>query len=154
MLGWAGADSVDSSAELESEWPNLSKTEYRITSPYTRIYNCFAWAAHEDDRWWSPLPESDYYWPDGAPREQTLGAYICAYQTLGFEPCEDGLLETGFEKIAIYLAPSGEPQHIARQVANGKWTSKLGVLEDIEHELDGLAGDLYGSVQQFMKRPL
>ncbi|MCY7407984.1 MAG: hypothetical protein LH631_11575, partial [Alkalinema sp. CAN_BIN05] len=43
------------------------------------------------------------------------------------------------------------PQHVARQLPNGLWTSKLGRLEDIEHELDGLSGDLYGTVQKFMK---
>jgi hypothetical protein len=33
-----------------------------------------------------------------------------------------------------------------------KWTSKLGWLEDIEHELDGLIGDRYGVVGQILKR--
>jgi hypothetical protein len=38
----------------ESQFPNLAKTEYRVTSSQTAIYNCFAWAAVQDDRWWSP----------------------------------------------------------------------------------------------------
>ncbi|NJL66080.1 MAG: hypothetical protein HC849_06250 [Oscillatoriales cyanobacterium RU_3_3] len=33
-----------------------------------------------------------------------------------------------------------------------KWTSKLGWLEDIEHELDGFVGDRYGVVGQILKR--
>jgi hypothetical protein len=32
------------------------------------------------------------------------------------------------------------------------WTSKLGRIEDIEHELNGLEGQEYGTVKQFMKR--
>lgn len=35
----------------ENEFPHLAATGYRITSPATRAYNCFAWAAGEDDRW-------------------------------------------------------------------------------------------------------
>jgi hypothetical protein len=44
--------------------------------------------------------------------------------------------------------------HAARQLDNGKWTSKLGQLEDIEHEsLEALSGAVYGSVVQVLKKP-
>ncbi len=43
--------------------------------------------------------------------------------------------------------------HAVRQLANGKWTSKLGKAEDIEHDSpDDIAGGLYGEVVQFMRR--
>jgi hypothetical protein len=145
---------MDTNAELESDWPNLSITKYKITSRYTTDYNCLAWAVYEDDRWWSPLPEEDYYWPEGAPREHTLEAFSRAYQICGYEICDSGELEIGFEKIAIYTNANDEPQHVARLLPCGKWTSKLGNLEDIEHELAGLTGELYGSARQFMKRML
>ena len=48
----------------------------------------------------------------------------------------------------------GEPTHAARQLPNGKWTSKLGRWEDIEHDLEGLTGEMYGSVQQILKRQI
>ena len=48
----------------------------------------------------------------------------------------------------------GVPLHAARHVPSGRWTSKLGELEDIEHALDGLEGTEYCSVVQIMKRPL
>lgn len=123
----------------EEEFPNLAATGYRITSRRSRFYNCFAWAAGEDDRW-----------PDGVPAELTIAAFIQAYQTLGYETCDRADLESGFEKIAIYATLDGEP---ARQLPNGKWTSKLGRWEDIEHELDGLTSEMYGSVKQILKRP-
>jgi hypothetical protein len=63
-------------------------------------------------------------------------------------------LELEYQKIAIYIDVSGTPTHAARQLPNGKWTSKLGWLEDIEHELDGLTGDRYGCVAQILKRPI
>ncbi|MEG3858797.1 hypothetical protein QT974_06710 [Microcoleus sp. herbarium12] len=71
---------------------------------------------------------------------------------LGYEICKDDLLEVGYQKIAIYVDLNGIPTHAARQLVNGKWTSKLGWLEDMEHELDGLVGDRYGVVGQILKR--
>ena len=143
---------MDINAELKQDWPNLEQTRYRITSSHTDRYNCLAWAIGEDDRWWSPLPEEDYYWPEGVPREVTVEAFAKAYETLGFSVCEHGDIEPALEKLAIYVASDNRPKHIARQLPNGSWTSKLGMLEDIEHELEGLNGDLYGTVQKFMAR--
>jgi hypothetical protein len=55
------------------------------------------------------------------------------------------------EKVALYATDEG-PAHAARQLSNGRWTSKLGRDEDIEHELEGLAGSHYGAVVQFLQR--
>ena len=41
-----------------------------------------------------------------------------------------------------------------RLISSGRWTSKLGNLEDIEHTtLDGLRSLVYGTIAVFMKRP-
>jgi hypothetical protein len=69
-------------------------------------------------------------------------------------PCEGSGLEVGFEKIALYALPDGEPTHAARQLLSGKWTSKLGRWQDIEHELEGLVCDRYGTVKQVLKRAI
>ncbi len=107
--------------EFEFKWPNLSLTDYQVTSPKSQEYNCFAWAAEEDDRWWQPIPGEQFYWPDGVPQEETLEAYIQAYETLGYEICKEDRLEVGYQKIAIYVDSSSIPTHAARQLANGKW---------------------------------
>jgi hypothetical protein len=143
---------MDINVELEADWPNLAQTHYRITSPHTGDYNCLAWATGEDERWWSPLPEDDYYWPEGVPRELSIASFVMAYETVGFVVCENGDWVLNVEKLAIYITSDGRPQHVARQLPNGFWTSKLGRLEDIEHELEGLTGQLYGTVQKFMER--
>ena len=69
--------------------------------------------------------------------------------------CSDSSLEAGYEKIAIYVK-DGIPTHAARQLGDGRWTSKLGKYEDIEHDsLDALNGDGYGEygrVALFMSR--
>lgn len=70
-----------------------------------------------------------------------------------YKVCESGSLESGIEKIAIYVDDSGIPQHVARQLQDGTWTSKLGKEEDIQHNLlEALEGDLYGKVTVFMMR--
>jgi hypothetical protein len=139
---------------LELRYPNLAKTDYDVTSPKSQEYNCFAWAAGDQERWWQPTPEDEFYWVEGVPMEETLSAYIQAYQTLGYTPCEKKTLELGYTKIALYVNEDGVPIHAARQLSTGKWTSKLGALEDIEHELEGLTGDRYGKIGQILKKQI
>lgn len=140
-------------AWIERDFPNLSANGYEITSPDTINYNCIAWAAGDDQRWWWPDSQNIDYWPEGVPREVTVEAFQQAFQTIGYEVCADDTIEPGYQKIAIYADSHGKPTHIARQLENGKWTSKLGQDEDIEHEnLPGLAGVIYGNVVVIMKR--
>lgn len=139
--------------ELEHIFPNLKLTPYRLTSPRTSEYNCIAWAADENDRWWWPDPHGVAYWPKDVPREVTLKAFIAAYGTRGYSSCDEEELEPGYDKIAIYVDRDGKPTHAARQLESGDWTSKCGHLNDITHTLDGLKDSGYGRVGQLMKRP-
>lgn len=81
---------------------------------------------------------------------------MAVFASLGYEPCADGILEQGYEKIALFAHDKegvAQPTHAARQLGDGKWTSKLGALEDIEHaQAENVAGDCYGKVTQFMRR--
>jgi hypothetical protein len=127
-----------------------------VTSLETTEYNCIAWAAEENDRVWWPDSLNIGYWPDGVAREETLDAFIAAYATLEYEPCADGVLEPGFQKIVIY-SHSGKPTHAARQLPSGLWTSKLGRWFDIEHDTPEKVVRFpqcggYGQPIQFMKR--
>jgi hypothetical protein len=115
---------------LELRYPNLKNTEYTVTSPRTQEYNCFAWVAGDQERWWQPTPEDEFYWVQGVPMEETLSAYIQAYQTLGYVACDNSDLEKGYEKIALYTDNEGTPLHAAKQLLTGKWSSKLGDLEE------------------------
>jgi hypothetical protein len=133
-------------------FPNLTLDNSKPKSPATPEYNCIAWAANDAERFWWPDKFGVGYWPCTVPREVTLESFVLAYGTLGYAVCEDGDLEKGFEKIAIY-ANDNAPTHAARQLDNGKWTSKLGSGQDIEHDsLDILTGNIYGAVVQFLKR--
>ena len=89
-----------------------------------------------------------------------MGTLIGILKELGFAMCSDGSLEVGFEKIAIYSMSGGVAwDHVARQLPDGQWTSKLGELLDITHtDLESLtrSGNKpgYGEVSWFLKRPL
>ncbi len=138
-----------------NDFPLLTPADHNITSPASPKYNCIAWAVEDSAQWWEPDPDNTYHWPLGVPRDYTLQAFIEAYRTHGYDLCDDGHAEEGFEKIAIYVNADGDPQHAARLLPNGRWASKLGPYEDIEHAtLECLNGELYGTPQTYLRRPL
>ena len=139
--------------------PGLDASDFAITSTKTEEYNCIAWALKEDDRWWSHNDLLGHYWPEGVRRAGTVSAYQAALATEGFEICDSGEVVDGVEKIALFAA-GDEFTHVARQLPNGRWTSKLGRDCDIEHELEALVAARspmpsyrYGEVVAFMQRP-
>lgn len=134
---------------IEKAFPNLAKDGFLIKSPKSIKYNCIAWAVGVDRVPWWPI---DGYWPDKIPRNESLTSFIKLFVTLGYKICKSDKHERGFEKIAIYADTNKKVKHAARQSSSGKWTSKLGQSEDIEHTLDGLVGLLYGSVKVIMKK--
>jgi hypothetical protein len=137
-------------------FPLLARAGYQITSPRNEDYNCIAWAAGDDKICWWPVPlhVKDVFWPAGATRAETLGAFREAFATLSYVECDAADMEPDFEKIALFADANGMPLHAARQLPEGRWTSKLGELEDIEHALHDLEGEAYGTVVLLMKRDL
>jgi hypothetical protein len=135
-------------------FPKLHEKGFDLTSPETPFYNCIAWAAGDTQRWWWPDPNDQYYWPPGIPRHETLQTFILLFKNLGYTICEDAEYEEAFDRVAIYVDDlTGKPTHAARQVSYGRWTSKLGSLVDIEHDINGVSGRRYGSIAAIMKRP-
>jgi hypothetical protein len=133
---------VDANQWLRTEFPNLSHEYHEIKSRIADEYNCIAWAAHDTVRWWQPSGDPDHYWPPGLPFDYTLENYTHAFETLGYEVCDSESFELGYEKVAIYIDIHGTPQHMARQLASGMWTSKLGRGWDIEHQsVHGVEGN-------------
>lgn len=135
-------------------FPSLSRSNHRITSEESDEYNCIAWAAGENTAWWWP----NQYWPPDALRDDAdIQSFIDAFATRGYTVCDDGTLEEGYEKIAIYVHPIEGPSHAALQLPSGRWTSKLGKWQDIEHnserDLEGLLPYCYGEVRTYMRRP-
>jgi hypothetical protein len=141
--------------ELENLWPYLSSEGYVPRSIATERYNCIAFAADDQSiNWWPAANKLDGYWPI-AKREVTLSCFKEAFGSVGYEECHDGSLEESFEKIAIYVF-NGEPTHAAKQIPDGRWKSKLGFEEDIEHNTVKAVEDdcCYGKAVQYMKREI
>jgi len=132
------------------DFPGLTDDNHRVSSPRDFRYNCIAWSAGDTTHWWQP----GVYWPVAATRDDHgIGALEEAFRSLGYEDCPDDRLEPGFEKVALY-GSGFMYTHAARQLPSGKWTSKLGKAEDIEHHTpDDVSGGVYGEVVQFMRRP-
>lgn len=138
---------------IEAQIPGLQGAAYRITSPEDPDYNCVAWGLRDTTRWWSPDPSTTNHWPKDVPAWPSLAAFVEVFEREGYERCEDDVYVDHVEKIAIFAYPSEEPAHVARQLKGGKWTSKLGVSVDIEHnDLNAVACGLYGSVAVLMQR--
>jgi hypothetical protein len=142
----------------EAKFPHLGVWEFHSprTPPGGRHprYNCWAFAAGENTRRWEPDPGNQYYWPSSM-REYTVPAFIDAYRSHGYELCADGFLDHSCLKIAIYATVDGVVKHAARQLPNGRWTSKLGDEEDIIHEApESLSSTDYGQPVCFMKMEL
>lgn len=134
-----------------NEFPNTKFEPFEQTSDLDGRYNCIAWAANDNKRWYEPDPIGFYYWPDEIPREYSISSYIALYEFLGYEKCADDDIEIGFEKIAIY-SKNNIPTHAARQLDNGNWTSKLGKNIDVSHSLFSMMNGFYGNVVQFLKK--
>jgi hypothetical protein len=141
-------------AEIEQLFPNLCGTSWAIKSRRTKRYNCLAWGAGEKHRRWDyNIP---WFWPPGVSRLPGIAYLVGAYQVFGFVVCNqnqclkyDPICDT----IVLYeLNCYGT--HAARLVHNEMWSSKLGDLEDIQHETpEALSGSLYGNPAVYMKRP-
>ena len=137
------------SQELETDFPNLARVGYQVRSSKSEDYNCVAWAAGVNDGWWEP----GRYWPG------ILGTGIDALKSvvlgMGYRECADGELEPGFEKVVLYCDKAGYWQHVAKQLSDGWWTSKMGPDEDLVHRTPyALLNRNYQFVCCYMKREI
>ncbi len=139
-------------ADVEAKFPGLADG-YEQTSPEDPAYNCIAHAAGDHDAWWEPDRKPYVYWPSRIPRNYSLTALEAAFGTLGYARCTSEDLEDGVEKVALFANEEREYTHVARQLEDGAWTSKIGRNEDIRHGLRQLEGAEYGTVVAFMARP-
>jgi hypothetical protein len=134
-------------------FPFLTPTNHRVIGPGTSLYNCIAWSCGETHRWWQP--GTLFYWPIACdPNDSTVANLVDALSSVGFVLCDDGSMELGFEKVAVYSIGPMEYTHAARQMPSGKWTSKLGFDVLIEHDSpESLTGGVYGKLSHFLRRP-
>ena len=141
------------SRDLEEFFPNLAGSGFEITGEASGGYNCIAWALGITSEPWDAL-DPDAYWPPSIPRDDLIVTVMRLFASEGFSLCEDDAPEPSYEKIALY-AFVGQFTHVAKQLPDGRLTSKLGDLEVIPHpSLSSLAGGIYGNIHCIMRRPL
>jgi hypothetical protein len=151
------------SKALEEGIPNLASEGYEVTSNPSDFPNCIGWALRDYTGFWDPdaaqLHIAGYRWLPYGPYDWEISTVSKIFEMHGYSDCrlDDGL-EPGFEKIAIYVDHE-QDIHVARQQESGKWTSKLGTKEDLDHyTLKALEADTEsyldacGKVVQIMKR--
>ncbi len=142
-----------SAEEIEEDFPSIHG-RYRITSQKDPAHNCIAYVVGDLKSNWDPgaVGIPGYYWPPGFARDDSLSELVNIFEVHGYRRCETAEPEIGFTKIAIY----GDQiawTHAAYQLESGKWSSKLGLGHDVEHDsLDALNGDLYGAAVVIMRR--
>jgi len=149
-------------AHLEERFPNLAAAGYDPTSdetgkpPKVGAYNCIAWAAQDPSIniprtcrfWW---PDGIYaYWPSWiVSPDNTVSCFVETFMSLGYRVCDNSRLEPGYSKVVLYAMHVSKrpitppvrwqdmndwiPTHMARQLTDETWTSKLGGSEDLNH---------------------
>jgi hypothetical protein len=150
-----GFDQFSSLERIEFDFPQLKGGRgYRDTSEETITYNCLSWALGINWTRYDPEPKcAGYYWFPGVPRKWDESTIKSIFELHGYSLAGSYDLEPGYEKVVFYSDENGEPQHFARQLPSGKWTSKMGNLNDIEHDsLDLIAASIYGNPGIVLKR--
>ena len=136
---------------LGDEFPNLYSEGFQTVAGPSGQYNCVGYAAEDTTRWW--WPDGINYWPTTAVQSDSTESFREMFATLGYEVCEDSNVQAEYLKIALYEA-QGEFQHVAIQMPNGRWRSKMGRGPLIEHSNpDSLSGGPYGNPVTYMRRP-
>jgi hypothetical protein len=137
---------------MESWFPALVGTAYSEESEATDKYNCIAFAMGDQGNWWWPRKGYGLYWPPGFPLDDSVHVLVQMFESQGYIKCDNPDRETGVEKVAIYSV-NGRFKHAARQCKSGRWASKLGEEQDIEHEVaEHLDGPSYGVATEFLRR--
>lgn len=158
MLDWL-QEKLQAQKDLPNKFPKLKRVRFEVTSKGVFTYNCIAYAAKDETKPWWPIKYRPgaryYYWPDDVPRKATVPNFILAFEKLGFEQCDTGDHEERYEKVALYVDDDDKPTHMARELGDGVWASKLGDFQDIRHHtLEAVENDTYGKAKYFMRKPL
>lgn len=150
--GIHGGIEVATIQEIESLFPLLVGTSYSEASAATDTYNCIAFAFGDLQNWWWPRRGYGIYWPPGFPLNDFVATLVSIFDLHGYSACDNSDHELGYEKVVIFSR--GERfKHVARQLKSGRWASKLGEEQDIEHErAEHVENADYGTAETFLKR--
>lgn len=147
----------------------MRPNDFRLSSPREPECSCLSYVVGDKERhWWPPGPLATRrsnlliqlgppdVWPVDLPPDATLANVCALLSRLGFVDCEDAVAidpKTTLV-VAIFLDSGTAPAHFAQQLPNGKWLSKLGGGNDIEHRTThSVEGGANGTLAHKMCRP-
>ena len=120
---------------IPQSFPRLHHEPFQVKSPRTIKYNCIGYAAGDENNVWWP---GGKYWPGGVQQGRFRSCVRRGLWDSGYECCNSDAVEPGFEKVVFYVDEQrGRVTHAARQLSDGRWTSKLGPQWDINHFAGG-----------------
>lgn len=159
------ADEFTPRAHIEHWFPNTVALDVlEITSQKDLCYNCVAWALGISSHWVEPYLAGGVrvapwaVWPNTDDSGSSIDTYVKMFRGEGFVKATRGNQEAGFDKIVIYWEKASRTfTHVARQMENGHWWSKLGAASDVQHQKPDTLGPVgspggYGEVWGYMKR--
>jgi len=117
-------------------FPKLDVDKSKVTAESTYKYNCISWTVGETNQWF--WPPSMY--PDNTER----GAFDKFYARYSYKPAESG-------EVARWRNKDGLTHGCVVYREDSRWESKCGAAARITHDLNGLEGEVYGSVDGFYK---
>ena len=117
---------------FHEEFPLARAGDIVTDSEMTPEYNCVGWALHLKRSVIWPDDDQQHQWAPDLPRRPDKDIFCAFFEKMGFSECNDENFEQSREKIAIY-SRGNEVLHVARQLRDGRWTSKLGPLADVLH---------------------
>jgi hypothetical protein len=133
-----------------AQFPNSFSEPFSITSAETPQYNCVAWALDDMENWWEA--DEDYLWLDHLHWDNSLSTMQHFFQHFGFDPIDKPNFNNGIEKIALFSENGINCTHVAKQLPNNIWTSKLGVSHDVTHTLSAMEKGIYGDVAMILQK--
>ena len=80
--------------EVEKHFPFLTRDLYEVVDDEPKDYNCIAFAAGDQTRWWEPDPWGVYYWPI-PKREYTVVCFVEMFESLNYQKCKCSLKKSG-----------------------------------------------------------
>lgn len=125
---------------------------FQLTSPFTYLYNCIAYALGMQDRWVDSANLPWHWWPP-VHKGMNETDLVEAFRFFGFEECGmDDSINTDYDKVALYHNADGWT-HAARVVGDGIYHSKFGASYNGTHSRGDVLQAKYGNPFVIMRRP-
>jgi hypothetical protein len=126
--------------EVKRIFPRLKTEDFEVIGGDSPFHNCVG----------DVLNTLGQSIPDPARRLQSA---VNFFEKKGWGVCENGDLELGLEKLAIYVDTLGRWTHVCLGMPDGRWRHKCGLRGRIlTQSARSLEGQLYGTCLHFMMR--